>query len=99
MIGVELLSKLMDNLPEHGFILFSVDRKSLRITHLCYADDTILFSFGDSYFLKLMMSKLEAYEVVSGQMVNKQKSGFYVSARFTDDEINEFKNITGFLHC
>lgn len=76
MIGVELLSKLMDNLSEHGFIPYSIDRKSHRITHLYYADDKIIFSWGDSHSLKLMMSKLEAYEDVSGQMVISRSLAF-----------------------
>lgn len=79
VLGAKLLSRLMDNLPESSFIPYFSEKKGPRITHLCYVDDTILFSSCDPFSLKLMMEKLELYEKVSGQLVNKRKSGFYVS--------------------
>lgn len=62
VIGVELLTKLLDSLVNHNFIPFQVDKNSPNITHLCYADDTILFSLGDPLSLAMMMNKLDIYE-------------------------------------
>ncbi|XP_019266683.1 PREDICTED: uncharacterized protein LOC109244105 [Nicotiana attenuata] len=99
VIGAELLSRLMDNLIDSGFIPYSVDKKGPNISHLCYADDTILFSSADPTSLILMMSKLEVYEKVSGQMVNKGKSGFYTSLKEGDTRITDISRITGFSYC
>ncbi|XP_075097863.1 uncharacterized protein LOC142175183 [Nicotiana tabacum] len=69
------------------------------ISHLCYADDTILFSSAEPESLKIMMEKMETYEKTSGQLVNKAKSGFYVNFQDDDIRINRIKQITGYNHC
>ncbi|XP_070007646.1 uncharacterized protein LOC142165356 [Nicotiana tabacum] len=43
VIGAELLPRLINMLPESGFISYSAEKNGSFITHLCYADDTILF--------------------------------------------------------
>lgn len=73
LIGVELLTKLLDSLNQFDFIPYSIDINSPTISHLCYAEDTILFSSGDPNSLKIMMEKLDIHEEVSGQAVNKAK--------------------------
>lgn len=98
VLGAELLSRLMNQLPAKGFIPYSSERKGPLINHLCYADDTILFSSGDHLSLKMMMSKLDTYERTSCQMINKRKSGFYVSSNFPEPFITEVENITCFPH-
>ncbi|XP_070048494.1 uncharacterized mitochondrial protein AtMg01250-like [Nicotiana tomentosiformis] len=96
VIGAELLSRMMNRLPEKGFIPYSSERRGPLITHLCYADDTILFFSGDPISLKMMMNELESYETISGQMINKSKSSFYVSTNFPQSELNKVEDITGF---
>nr|XP_016484268.1 PREDICTED: uncharacterized protein LOC107804843 [Nicotiana tabacum] len=66
VIGAELLSKLMGSLIGSGFNPYFAEKKGPTITHLCYADDTILFSSCDSLSLNTMMEKLRLYEQVSG---------------------------------
>lgn len=51
---------------------------SPEINHLSYADDTILLYSRDKHFIIKMMNNLKCYEKVSGQMVNKLKSFFYL---------------------
>lgn len=99
VIGAELLSRLMDSLVNSDFIPYAVDTKGPTITHLCYADDTIVFSSCESVSLELMMAKLAAYEQVSGQLVNKRKSGFYATFQDEDPRINDIRRITGFSPC
>ncbi|PHT50048.1 Beta-galactosidase 16 [Capsicum baccatum] len=51
---------------------------------------------GDSESLKMMMKKLEAYENILGQLINKLKSDFYVSFEDGDPRISNISQITGF---
>ncbi|KAK4719902.1 hypothetical protein R3W88_018240 [Solanum pinnatisectum] len=51
---------------------------SPAINHLSYADDTILFCSGDRTSVVKMMVVLRDYERISGQMVNKSMSSFYL---------------------
>ncbi|XP_009621758.1 uncharacterized protein [Nicotiana tomentosiformis] len=72
-------------------------RRGLK--YLIYADDIILFSSADPVSLQLMILKLELYEKVSGQMVNKRKSEFYTSWQEDNPRICDIHRITGFSYC
>ncbi|XP_019266837.1 PREDICTED: uncharacterized protein LOC109244235 [Nicotiana attenuata] len=99
VLEAELLSGIMDNLFNIGCIPYSVDKKSPRITHLCYADDTILFSSCDLFSFHFVMNELHEYEKISEQMVNKRKSSFYVPFQEDDQRITDINKITGFQWC
>lgn len=75
-----------------------MDNESPLITHLTYADDTILFSSDDLLSIAMMINKLEKYEQISGQMVNKRKSAFMVSSNTPLLVIEDIKAITSFSH-
>lgn len=98
LIGAELLSRLIESLNNYYFIPFSIDNCSPIISHLCYVDDIILFSSADPESLKMIMDKMETYEKISGQLVNKSKSGFYVKFKDDDPRINQIMQTTGFKH-
>lgn len=99
IIGEELLSIMMNSLIHSNFIPFTFGKNGPNISHLCYADDTILFSLCDPHSLSLLMTNLGKYEEVTGQRINKDKSGFYVTFKDDDHRINVIKEITGFKHC
>lgn len=90
---------MMDSLIHSNFIPYSKYQNGPIISHLCYTDDIILYSSGDPNYLKMMMSKQKTYERISGQLVNKNKSGFYVTLKDSDPKINIIKQLTGFTHC
>ncbi|XP_075085103.1 uncharacterized protein LOC142168333 [Nicotiana tabacum] len=89
----------MESLNNHDFIPFSKDNCGPIISHLCYADDTILFSSAKPDSLTMMMDKMETYKKISVQLVNKFKFGFYVNFKDDDPRINQTKQITGYNHC
>lgn len=72
IIRAELLSVLMEQLKEDNFIHYLVDRGSLIITHLSFADDTILFLSRDPLSLMALMKKLSTYEKCSGNCKQEQ---------------------------
>ncbi|XP_019237050.1 PREDICTED: uncharacterized protein LOC109217274 [Nicotiana attenuata] len=57
------------------------------------------FFAADPESLKMMMDKMETYEKILGQLVNKSKSGFYVNFKDDDPRINQIMQTTGFNHC
>lgn len=62
----------------HGdreFIGYGMSKWSQEINHLSYADDTILFCSED---IIKMIKVLRNYEDISGQLINKSKSFFYL---------------------
>ncbi|KAK4724096.1 hypothetical protein R3W88_026875 [Solanum pinnatisectum] len=48
------------------------------INHLSYADDMILFYLGEKKSVGMVIKVLREYERISGQMVNLNKSFFYL---------------------
>ncbi|XP_059289920.1 uncharacterized protein LOC132043459 [Lycium ferocissimum] len=98
VIGAELLSRMLNHLSNDSFVPFTCKSNGPSITHLCYADDTILFSSGDRNSITMMMDKLSEYEKISGQPVNKRKSGFMVHSKASDSFIQDIINLTGFAH-
>ncbi|CAH9071538.1 unnamed protein product [Cuscuta epithymum] len=50
----------------------------LKISHLAYADDLVLFSKGDCRSIKILAETLEDYGMVSGLMVNHDKSNIFL---------------------
>ena len=73
-----------------------MERNGPKINHLSFADDIIIFASTDSNFLHLIMKTIEAYEEVSDQQVNKEKSFFMVSSNTSHDIIEEIRIATGF---
>lgn len=51
--------------------------KGPQINHLCYVDDLLLFTSGDTLSIKMDMNELNNYKLVSGQLINRDKTKFY----------------------
>ncbi|XP_049393529.1 uncharacterized protein LOC125857915 [Solanum stenotomum] len=79
IIAVEVLSRGLNKLyDDPDFIGYGLPKWSPKINHLSYADDTILFCSGERRSIIKMMRVLRDYEEVSGQLINKAKSCFYL---------------------
>lgn len=79
IIAAEVLARGLNRLHmDKDFKGYGMSKKSPDINHLSYADDTILFCSGDRSSVIKIMNVLREYEKVSGQMINKSKSSFYL---------------------
>nr|XP_016491607.1 PREDICTED: uncharacterized protein LOC107811236 [Nicotiana tabacum] len=67
---------------------------SPKVNHLAYADDTIIFSSSDATSLQLIMEVLDAYEVASGQLINKAKSIIYMHHSTSVEVVNKVQRVT-----
>ncbi|XP_059283991.1 uncharacterized protein LOC132037474 [Lycium ferocissimum] len=68
IIRADMLSRMMNNLANNDdFIPYFMDKGPI-ITHLSYADNTMLFISGDLESIRLMMRNLATYEQASGQV-------------------------------
>nr|XP_016496749.1 PREDICTED: uncharacterized protein LOC107815646 [Nicotiana tabacum] len=77
------------------FCGFGMPKWSPKINQLAYADDMIIFSSSDETSLMLIMQVLNAYEVASGQLVNKTKSAVYLHHLTDMEVVNKVERITG----
>lgn len=79
IIAAEVLSRGLNSLHrDKEFKGYRMPKWSSEINHLAYADDTILFCSRDGTFIIKMMKVLKNYEDISGQLINKSKSFFYL---------------------
>lgn len=79
IIAAEVMSRSLNNLfQDENFVGFGLPKWRLQINHLSYANDTIIFGSGDTYSIGSIMSVLCHYEQMFGQMINKDKSFFYI---------------------
>lgn len=49
---------------------FGLPKWSIRINHLSYADDIIIFASAENESLQLTIDTLKEYDKVSGQLIN-----------------------------
>lgn len=74
------MSRSLNRLFEDDkFVGYELPKWSAHINHLSYANDTILFHLGDKYLVCKMMKVMTRYENISGQLINKKKSFFYIN--------------------
>ncbi|XP_075083620.1 uncharacterized protein LOC142167355 [Nicotiana tabacum] len=66
------------------------------ITHLTYADDTILFSSTDTTSIEIIKQCLDDYSNTSGQLINLNKLYFFLHPNAEDNIAHHIANLTGF---
>ena len=73
----------------------SLGRGCPKITHLFFADDSLLFCKANSEECEKLKEILEKYKAASGQKVNSDKSSIYFSPNTTLELKEEIFNILG----
>lgn len=67
----------MNNLYQHPqYYGFHMKRKGPQINHLSFIDDVTIFTIRRRNTLRLIIETLVAYDDMSGQLINKDKSYF-----------------------
>ena len=65
------------------------------VTHLLFADDSIVFLEGSQSNFDTLKGILQAYEVASGQKVNLQKSSIFFGKGSSDTHKDQLKEVIG----
>lgn len=80
IIAHDALSRQITKLSLHGQIKhFSGRRNCLHISHLFYADDSLIFLNGGAESVDNLMQSIQEYEAASGQVINMSKSSLITS--------------------
>ena len=66
-----------------------------KVTHLFFADDSLLFCRVDSQECHMLAEILEHYEAASGQKINADKSSVFFSQNTTSEKRGEVLSILG----
>ncbi|KAH0737756.1 hypothetical protein KY290_036461 [Solanum tuberosum] len=74
---------------------FENHTKSLKVTHLCFADDVLMFCKGKFQSILLMLRALKSFSKVLGLETNVTKSNIY-GAKMTRQCVNDICELTGY---
>ncbi|XP_060211780.1 uncharacterized protein LOC132639344 [Lycium barbarum] len=93
----EVMSRALNSLFEYDqYRCFDMPKWSANLKNLAYADDTIIFTSADKPSLELTMNVLSEYEKISGQLLNREKSFFYMHQKSAMQLCQEVEQIAGF---
>ena len=95
VLCLEYLSRNLGDLDSNADFNFHPRCGGLKITHLAYADDLILFSRGDPTSVALLMDKIRHFGDCSGLKISLSKSSFF-SVGINEMDLETIKGITGF---
>jgi hypothetical protein len=79
-----LLNEAVSRFPRFGF---HPRCQALGLTHLCFADDLLIFSAANFDSVKVILDVLKEFEVLSGLKANPLKSSFFCSSISADSKL------------
>lgn len=83
-----VLSKLLNEAAERGDFAYHPQCKEVKLTHLSFADDILVFTNGTAESLMGIMGTMKRFATMSGLHINATKSSIFVSGSNTSDLIN-----------
>ena len=95
IIAMATLSKLLDAAAEHGVYDYHPKCKRMKLTHLCFADDLMIFTKGNVEAILGVQSVLKLFYHFSGLQLNNEKSEFF-SSGIPGEVRAEIRRTTGF---
>ena len=96
VICTEYLFRILHYVGDQKEYKYHYRCQSLRLNHLVFADDLILFCRGDKQSVMLNMRALATFTQSSGLVANNGKSALYACNMNKDDK-NEIISRTGFI--
>lgn len=93
-ISMEYLSRLLKDLKDKQFKHHPKCSK-LNITHLCFADDLLLFTRGEVNSVRLLHEKFYIFSAASGLQPSLSKSAIYCGG-VKDTEMQALQSILGY---
>ena len=76
---------------------FSLCKNGPKITHIFFADDSLLFCQARMEDLQAIQHILSIYERASGQQINREKTTLFFSKAMADDKKGKILNFLGVL--
>ncbi|XP_039042882.1 uncharacterized protein LOC120181927 [Hibiscus syriacus] len=92
---MNVLSSLLDASAKKGIFRYHPKCKRVSLTHLCFADDLLVFCHGSLDSVLGVLSTLEAFYDLSGLRLNAQKTELFACG-LTDPVLQLIQSGTGF---
>lgn len=94
VIAMNWLSHMLNKAAEEKNMGFHSKSKKIKLTHLNFADDLLIFKDGSLESVQCVLKVLSDFEQRSGLAVSMQKTSFFASG-LEEDEINMIQVSTG----
>ncbi|KAH0702587.1 hypothetical protein KY285_016865 [Solanum tuberosum] len=95
VLGMEYLSRVLKVMSASPNFKFHPMCKNLKLTHLVFADDLMIFCSGKEQSVRRVMEALDHFTRVTGMIENMDKSNMFIAG--TDEQTNALLlSITGF---
>lgn len=94
---MNFLSLMLNKAVEDGLFNYHHNCDIAKLTHLCFADDLLIFLDGSLSSVQNVLKVLHEFEQRSGLAISLQKSSFFARG-LTEAEINIIKTTTGLTH-
>lgn len=94
VIAMNMLSHMLNQAAVEMKIQYHQKCSSSKLTHLCFADDLLIFIDGSISSVQGVLQVLKEFELRSGLAISVQKSSFFASG-LTQEEVDAIKVSTG----
>ncbi|CAK9184327.1 unnamed protein product [Ilex paraguariensis] len=96
ILAEEVLSRGLRRIYQQNLVShFHIGRGTTVVSHLLFADDTLVFMRGTKRSVLNVLKYIGEYESCSGQKVNKSKSAMYCSKRISVARRNSLSSLVG----
>ncbi|XP_039025015.1 uncharacterized protein LOC120158175 [Hibiscus syriacus] len=98
VIAINVMSSLLDTAANKGIFKFHPKYKRISLTHLCFADDLLVFCYGSVDDVLGVQNTLEKFYELSGLKLNAQKTEFFACG-LNEHTVEQICRAAGFSTC
>ena len=95
VLAMDILSKLLDVAVAYGVFNYHPKCKKVKLTHLCFANDLLIFTKGNIESIVGVQKILKLFYTYSGMQLNCEKSEFFYSG-MNRSLVEQIQTTTGF---